>query len=206
MFDFGSGELLVIGVVALVVIGPKELPGVLRTVGKTVARLRRMAGEFQGQFQDALREAELHDAMKSVSDIQSSVSNVTSFNDPLAGLPVPTFPEPAISPPAELIAPAGPVTSADVAQTDKPKSVKAKKKKSADELQNDNPQAALFDTLDEMTKKAEVKPAKKAAAKAAPKAKAKAKTIAKVKSADADGAPKKPRARKAATKKDEASS
>lgn len=68
MFDIGWSELLVIGVVALVVIGPKELPGVLRTVGQMVGKLRRMAGEFQGQFQEALREAELDGLKKSFTD------------------------------------------------------------------------------------------------------------------------------------------
>ncbi|MCK0198849.1 Sec-independent protein translocase protein TatB [Ancylobacter sp. 6x-1] len=59
MFDIGWSEMMLIGVVALVVIGPKELPAVLRTVGQGVGKLRRMAGEFQGQFREALREAEL---------------------------------------------------------------------------------------------------------------------------------------------------
>lgn len=68
MFDIGWSELLVIGIVALVVIGPKELPGVLRTVGQMVGKLRRMAGEFQGQFQEALREAELDGLKKSFTD------------------------------------------------------------------------------------------------------------------------------------------
>lgn len=68
MFDIGWSELLVIGIVALVVIGPKELPGVLRTVGQMVGKLRRMAGEFQGQFQEALREAELDGLKKGFTD------------------------------------------------------------------------------------------------------------------------------------------
>lgn len=68
MFDIGWSELLVIGIVALVVIGPKELPGVLRTVGQMVGKLRRMAGEFQGQFQEALREAELDGLKKDFTD------------------------------------------------------------------------------------------------------------------------------------------
>ena len=51
MFDIGWGELLVIGVVALIVIGPKELPGVLRSLGHWMGKIRRMAAEFQGQFQ-----------------------------------------------------------------------------------------------------------------------------------------------------------
>ena len=77
MFDIGWGEFVVIGTVALVVIGPKELPGVLRTVGKTVGKLRRMAGEFQGQFQEALREADLDETRKTMSGLSDSAS---SFN------------------------------------------------------------------------------------------------------------------------------
>lgn len=75
MFDIGWSELMVIGVVALIVIGPKELPGVLRTVGKTISRLRRMAGEFQGQFQDALREAELSEMRKEIGDIADGATD-----------------------------------------------------------------------------------------------------------------------------------
>jgi sec-independent protein translocase protein TatB len=74
MFDFGSGELVVIGVVALVAIGPKELPGLLRTVGQAVNRLRRMAGDFQNQFNEAMREADMADAQKMISDIKSDFS------------------------------------------------------------------------------------------------------------------------------------
>ena len=61
MFDIAWSELLLIGAVALVVIGPKDLPKALRTVGQVVGKVRRMAADFQGQFNDAMREAELHD-------------------------------------------------------------------------------------------------------------------------------------------------
>jgi len=74
MFDIGWGELLVIGIVALVVIGPKELPGVLRTLGQGMAKIRRMASEFQGQFQEAMREAEMHDIKKQVDDAARGIS------------------------------------------------------------------------------------------------------------------------------------
>ena len=74
MLDFGSGELVVIGVVALVAIGPKELPGLLRTIGQAIGKLRRMAGDFQNQFNDAMREADMADAQKMVSDIKSDFS------------------------------------------------------------------------------------------------------------------------------------
>ena len=83
MFDIGWGELLVIGVVALVAIGPKELPGVLRTVGQWTGKLRRMATEFQNQFHEAMREAELSDLKKQVDDITSEVRSYGSF-DPVS--------------------------------------------------------------------------------------------------------------------------
>ena len=79
MFDIGWGELLVIGIVALVAIGPKELPTVLRTLGQWMAKLRRMAAEFQGQFQEALREAEMADLKKHADDISTSVSSLANI-------------------------------------------------------------------------------------------------------------------------------
>jgi sec-independent protein translocase protein TatB len=82
MFDIGWGEFIVIGVVALIAIGPKELPGVLRAVGQWVGKIRRMASEFQGQFQEAMREAEMADLQKQVPDL-SSVTDFTKY-DPLA--------------------------------------------------------------------------------------------------------------------------
>jgi sec-independent protein translocase protein TatB len=83
MFDIGWGELVVIGIVALIAIGPKELPTVLRTLGQYMGKVRRMAAEFQGQFQDALREAEMADLKKHADDIKESVSGLANF-DPLA--------------------------------------------------------------------------------------------------------------------------
>jgi sec-independent protein translocase protein TatB len=80
MFDVGWSELLVIGVVALIAIGPKELPGVLRSVGQWMTKIRSMASEFQGQFQEAMREAEMADLKKQVDDV---TSNLTSSFDPL---------------------------------------------------------------------------------------------------------------------------
>ena len=83
MFDIGWSELLVIGVVALIAIGPKELPGVLRAVGHWMGKIRRMASEFQGQFQEAMREAELADVKKQFDDMTSVTGDLTKF-DPLA--------------------------------------------------------------------------------------------------------------------------
>ncbi|MET0942976.1 MAG: Sec-independent protein translocase protein TatB [Mesorhizobium sp.] len=70
MFDIGWTEMLVIAIVMIVVVGPKDLPRMLRTFGKTTAKLRTMAGDFQKQFNEALKEAELEDIKKSVDDLR----------------------------------------------------------------------------------------------------------------------------------------
>jgi sec-independent protein translocase protein TatB len=80
MFEIGWGELLLIGIVALIAIGPKELPGVLRTLGQWTAKLRRMAGEFQSQFQEAMREAEMADLKKQVDELTSQTQSFTNFD------------------------------------------------------------------------------------------------------------------------------
>src|ERR1700710_2041833 len=79
MFDIGWSELVVIAVVALIAIGPKELPGVPRMVGQWMGKARKMAAEFQGQFQEAMREAEMADLKKQFDDTTSSF---TSALDP----------------------------------------------------------------------------------------------------------------------------
>jgi sec-independent protein translocase protein TatB len=80
MFDIGWSEFAVIAVVALIAIGPKELPGVLRMVGQWVAKARKMASEFQGQFQEAMREAEMADLKKSFDEVKEAASGFTSNN------------------------------------------------------------------------------------------------------------------------------
>ncbi len=84
MFDIAWGEFVVIAVVALIVIGPKELPAVLRAIGQWTTKIRRMAAEFQGQFQEALREAEMADLKKEVDNLNDTAKGFTSqFDDPL---------------------------------------------------------------------------------------------------------------------------
>jgi sec-independent protein translocase protein TatB len=84
MFDIGWSELVVIGIVALIAIGPKELPGVLRGLGHWMGKVRRMAAEFQDQFREAMREAEVADLKKQFDDMQATASNVaTGFDNPL---------------------------------------------------------------------------------------------------------------------------
>jgi sec-independent protein translocase protein TatB len=82
MFDIGWSELLVIAVVALIAIGPKELPGVLRNVGHWMGKVRRMAAEFQSQFQEAMREAEMEDLKKHADDLNNAARSLTKPLDP----------------------------------------------------------------------------------------------------------------------------
>jgi sec-independent protein translocase protein TatB len=74
MFDFGlsMGELMVIAVIALIVVGPKDLPKMLRTIAKFVTRLRGMAGEFQRHLDAAIRES-------GIDEVKKEVRNMTNF-------------------------------------------------------------------------------------------------------------------------------
>lgn len=80
MFDIGWSELVVIAVVALIAIGPKELPGVLRMVGQWMGKARKMAAEFQGQFNEAMREAEMADLKKSFDEVKEAATGFSSGN------------------------------------------------------------------------------------------------------------------------------
>ncbi|MBC7280766.1 Sec-independent protein translocase protein TatB [Hoeflea sp.] len=68
MFDIGWPELLVVAIVLIIVVGPKDLPPMLRAFGRTTKKLRGMANEFRGQFDEALREAELDDVKKTFDE------------------------------------------------------------------------------------------------------------------------------------------
>jgi len=125
MFEIGWSELLVIAVVAIIVVGPKELPRMLRTFGGMLGKMRRMAGEFQTQFNDVLREAERQaelddvkkqvEAVKSIDplkDVRSSLTDAVST--PSKPLPPPVSPVPAASGPPipQAAMPASPVAEA----------------------------------------------------------------------------------------------
>lgn len=69
MFDIGWSELLVVAVVAIIVVGPKDLPRMLRAFGRLMGQVRRTANEFKSQFDEALRDAELDEARRSVEGI-----------------------------------------------------------------------------------------------------------------------------------------
>jgi sec-independent protein translocase protein TatB len=85
MFDVGWTELLVIAVVAIIVVGPKDLPRMLRAFGQTVGKMRRMANEFQSTFNDALKEAEreadILDMKKSAEEAARGVQNFDPLGD-----------------------------------------------------------------------------------------------------------------------------
>src|SRR5215470_542173 len=70
MFDLTSSKLLILAIVALLVIGPKDLPALLRTIGKYVGIIKRQAAEFRAQFDEAMRESEFAELKKSVESIQ----------------------------------------------------------------------------------------------------------------------------------------
>ena len=72
MFDFDVGKLLIFGIVALAVIPPKDLPRVMRTVGQALGKMRRMAAEFQGQFKEAMSEADLDSVKKERDSTRAS--------------------------------------------------------------------------------------------------------------------------------------
>jgi len=70
MFDLGWSELLVVAVVLIVIVGPKDLPAMLRTFGRVTKQLRGMAGDFRRQFDEALKEADLEDVKHSVNEVR----------------------------------------------------------------------------------------------------------------------------------------
>ena len=78
MFDISWSEFAIIAVVALIAIGPKELPGVLRMVGQWMGKARKMAAEFQGQFQEAMREAEMADLKRSFDEVREAATGFAS--------------------------------------------------------------------------------------------------------------------------------
>jgi sec-independent protein translocase protein TatB len=132
MFDIGWSELVVIAVVALIAIGPKELPGVLRMVGQWMGKARKMAAEFQGQFQEAMREAEMADLKKSFDEVREAATGLTSGGGLMTSLqkdvsdalriddidkPAETAATPAIEPPAAPTTPEAPTPQTFVEAT-----------------------------------------------------------------------------------------
>jgi sec-independent protein translocase protein TatB len=102
MFDFDAGKIIIIGIVALIFIGPKELPRVMRQIGQAVSKMRRMASEFQSQFMDAMNEADFAEIKAEAAKISEQAKIDVGFNpvaDIKAGLTE------AMAEPKELSAP-----------------------------------------------------------------------------------------------------
>ncbi len=129
MFEIGWTELLVVAVVAIVVIGPKDLPRAMRIVGQWTGRMKRMARDFQNQFNEAVREADLEDVKKDVEEIgkgmRADINKIDAgVRDDMkkidAGLQVPpdTAAAPSTTPaPAPEPAPAAEVATAATAES-----------------------------------------------------------------------------------------
>ena len=107
MFDIGWSELLVIGVVAIVVVGPKELPRLMRTFGHYLGKVRHMAADFQRQFEEAVRDSEIDEVRKAMQDFHAQASDVNlrgTVDKPLM-MPKPAEPAPAAAEVAEAALP-----------------------------------------------------------------------------------------------------
>jgi sec-independent protein translocase protein TatB len=132
MFDLAWSEIALIGVVALLVIGPKDLPGAIRGVAQMLGKARRMAGEFQGHVDEMVREAKLDEVKREIDQFRSNVQNevykatnvddlkrdiVDPLKDTMRDMerpfdqPVPPAPAPEPSTPAAAEPPAAPPVS-----------------------------------------------------------------------------------------------
>jgi sec-independent protein translocase protein TatB len=100
------GKLLLIGVVALIFIPPKDLPEALRQIGRLVAKARRLASEFQSQFTEAIRDAELDDLKKEFRHLKDEASAVNALKEFSDLVETATIPEAASKASDEI--PAGP--------------------------------------------------------------------------------------------------
>jgi sec-independent protein translocase protein TatB len=105
MFDIGWSELLVIAVVAIVVVGPKDLPKLMRGFGHYAGKLRRAASDFQRQFEEAMRESEVEEVRKAIESVRTETPSL----DLKAPIDKPMMlPKPAATPEAEPSAKAKP--------------------------------------------------------------------------------------------------
>lgn len=125
MFDFAWSEILLIGVVALIAIGPKDMPAALKAVAGVIKKARRMAAEFQTHLDELMREADLHEVREQINEIRNfdvrhefeqTVDPDGSLRQTFASNPLEPTPKPAGEPPATADSPAE-STTADLPKT-----------------------------------------------------------------------------------------
>jgi sec-independent protein translocase protein TatB len=139
MFDIGATELLVIAIVAIVVVGPRELPRLLRTVGNMVSKAKGLAREFQDQFEEAAKDAGVDDLRKDFDEI-TDLDMAEDFGDPFepiknAGEDLKDAVEkPVVDKPAKKAGSKAKAkkSGSPKSKTSKPKAAKPKPKDSAD--------------------------------------------------------------------------
>lgn len=101
MFDVGAGELLVILIVAVLVIGPKDMPLAMRTAGRWIGKMRRVSSHFRSGIDAMVREAELEDMEKKwKAQNEEIMRRSAALTEAEAGTPVMTGPPPVDTPPA----------------------------------------------------------------------------------------------------------
>jgi sec-independent protein translocase protein TatB len=98
MFEIGWSELLVIAVVAIIVVGPKDLPRMMRSFGAYAGKLRRMAADFQRQFDDAMREAEIEEVRKAMHSVRDDLNAPVVDKKLMLPNPSPAAPPPEVKP------------------------------------------------------------------------------------------------------------
>ncbi|SMH48993.1 Sec-independent protein translocase protein TatB [Mesorhizobium australicum] len=135
MLDVGWTEMLVIAIVMIVVVGPKDLPRMLRSFGRTTAKMRSMANDFRKQFDEALKEAELDDVKSSIDQLKglNPASDIKKVLNPMekaaadvrAGLQaaLKPAPKPTTSPDAQPAEPLKAGTAAMPGETAAPAAV-----------------------------------------------------------------------------------
>jgi sec-independent protein translocase protein TatB len=152
MFDIGWSELLVIIVVAIVVVGPKELPRLMGTFGHYAGKLRRAAADFQRQFDEAMRDTEIAEVKQAMEAVRAETASLDQpvmlpkIDTPASPTPAPvTSPAPVAAPPAPTASTAHPTTETETkpkpprkrAASTKPKSGSAKQAKKPAEPPHD---------------------------------------------------------------------
>lgn len=116
MFDIGWTELLFLGVLAILVVGPKDLPRMMRTIGQYTAKIRGAAREFQRSFDEMARESELDELRKQIADVKAN-NPISELKDAIkhpldsvgkalddAGKPLPDLPDEMVGDAAEAAA------------------------------------------------------------------------------------------------------